>query len=158
MVGIIEKQRFSVIGKMGEGFSSESSKWIPPLWHEANKNFVEISNLAKLDAEGNIVGIWGAMSDVSGNFERWKEEGKYLAGCEVTDDATPPNGWTKWIIPAFKYVVTKCTQDSYQNILNHMLSDYLPKNNYQIVGAIQEFYNPKDSSGELYLYFPVEKI
>ncbi|MDQ0194806.1 hypothetical protein [Paenibacillus wynnii] len=105
MVVIIEKQRFSVIGKMGKGFSSEGSIWIPPLWQEANKNFVEISNLAKLDAEGNIVGNWGAMSDVSGNFERWKEEGKYLAGCEVTDNATP-------------------------------------QNNYQIVGAFQEFYNP----------------
>jgi len=47
---------------------------------------------------------------------------------------------------------------SYQNILNQMLSDDLPENNYQIVGAIQEFYDPKDRNGELYLYFSVEKI
>ena len=46
----------------------------------------------------------------------------------------------------------------YQNILNQMLSDDLPENNYQIVGAIQEFYDPKDRNGELYLYFSVEKI
>ncbi|WP_205622781.1 hypothetical protein [Paenibacillus wynnii] len=31
------------------------------------------------------------MSDVSGNFDRWKEEGKYLAGCEVKDNETSPN-------------------------------------------------------------------
>ncbi|WP_235550993.1 GyrI-like domain-containing protein [Paenibacillus sp. Soil787] len=158
MVDIIEKQQFSVIGKMGEGLAIEGTKWIPPLWQEANSNFAEISNLAKLDAEGNITGIWGAMSDVDEKFERWKEEGKYLAGCEVTDDAIVPNGWTKWVIPAFKYVVTKCTQDSYQNIFNHMIANYLSQSNYQIVGAIQEFYNPKDNTGELYLYFPVEKI
>ncbi|WP_340003715.1 AraC family transcriptional regulator [Paenibacillus sp. FSL K6-0276] len=95
------------------------------------------------------------MSDLSGNFERWKEGGKYLAEYEVTDDSLPPNGWTKWTIPAFKYVVSKCTQESYQDVLKHMLSNYVPKNNYVISGAIQEFYNPKDSSGELYLYFPV---
>ena len=109
MVDIIEKQQFSVIGKLGKGLAIEGPKWIPPLWQEANSNFAEISNLAKLDAEGNIIGIWGAMSDVDEKFERWKEEGKYLAGCEVTDDAIAPNGWTKWVIPAFKYVVTKCT-------------------------------------------------
>jgi len=39
-----------------------------------------------------------------------------------------------------------------------MITEYLPNNDYQIVGAIQEFYNPKDTSGELYLYFPIEKI
>jgi len=39
MVEIIEKQPFSVIGKMGEGLSTESLNWIPPLWEEANGNF-----------------------------------------------------------------------------------------------------------------------
>jgi len=158
VVELVEKQQFSVIGKVGEGLSSESSNWIPPLWKEANSHFVEINDLAKIDAEGNIVGVWGAMSGVIGNFERWKEGGKYLAGCEVADDAIPPDGWTKWTIPAFKYVVSKCTQESYQDTLNNILSDYLPKNNYQVVGAIQEFYNPKDKDGELYLYIPIEKI
>jgi predicted transcriptional regulator YdeE len=158
VVEIIEKQRFSVIGKLGEGLSSESSNWIPPLWQEANSKFIEISDLAKLDVNGNIVGIWGAMSDFNGNYDRWKEGGQYLAGCEVTDDAIPPDGWTKWTLPAFKYVVSKCKQESYQDTLKNMISDYLPTNNYQIVGAIQEFYNPKDSNGDLYLYFPIEKI
>lgn len=158
MVGIVEKQQFSVIGKMGKGLAIEGPMWIPPLWQEANSNFVEIRNLAKLDAEGNIVGIWGAMSDVDEKFKRWKEEGKYLAGCEVPDDAIAPNGWTKWIIPAFKYVVIKCTQDSYKETFHYMITDYLPLNNYTIAGAIQEFYYPKDNNGELSLYFPVEKI
>lgn len=158
MVEIIEKRQFAVIGKMGQGSAIEGPKWIPPLWQEANSNFPEISHLAKRDAEGNITGIWGAMSDVDEKFERWKEEGKYLAGCEVTDAAAAPTGWTKWIIPAFKYAVIKCTQDSYQETFQYMINAYLPQNNFSIVGAIQEFYNPQDHNGELSLYFPVEKI
>lgn len=158
MVEILVKQRFSVIGKMGEGLSSESARWIPPLWQEANRSFGEIGHLAKLDAEGSIVGIWGAMSDYGGNFARWKEGGKYLAGCEVADDALPPAGWTKWTIPAFRYAVSKCTQESYQDMLNYMVSDYLPRNNNPIVGAIHEYYDPRDSNGELYLYVPIEKM
>lgn len=158
MVEIIEKRQFSVIGKMGQGAAIEGPMWIPPLWQEANSNFAEISNFAKLDTEGDIAGIWGAMSDVDENFERWKEEGKYLAGCEVADEARAPIGWTKWTIPAFKYAVIKCTQDSYQEIFKYMIDAYLPENNFSIVGAIQEFYNPKDDNGGLSLYFPVDKI
>lgn len=158
VVAIVEKEQFSVIGKLGQGLANEGPKWIPPLWQEANSNFVEISNLAKLDSEGNIVGIWGAMSDVDDNFERWKDEGKYLAGCEVIDDAIAPDLWTKWVIPAFKYVVVKCLQDTYNETFRQIISDYLPLNNFKIVGAIQEYYNPKDNNGELSLFFPIEKM
>jgi predicted transcriptional regulator YdeE len=98
------------------------------------------------------------MSDVNDNFERWKDEGKYLAGCEVVDDAIAPIGWTKWVIPAFRYVVVKCMQDTYNETFHRMISEYLPLNNYKIVGAIQEYYNPNDNNGELSLYFPIEKI
>jgi len=157
VVEIVEKQQFSVIGKMGKGLANEGPKWIPPLWQEANHNFGEIRSLAKLNAEDNIAGIWGAMSDVEMKFERWKEEGLYLAGCEVIDDAIAPNGWTKWVIPAFKYVVVKCTLDTYQETLHEMVTNYLPQNHYTIAGAIQEFYSPMDTNGELSLYFPVEK-
>ncbi|GIN96979.1 hypothetical protein J6TS1_28490 [Siminovitchia terrae] len=73
-------------------------------------------------------------------------------------DALPPNGWIKWTLPAFKYAVSKCSQELYQDALNTMLSDYLPKNNYQVVGAIQKFYNPKDNNGKLYFYFPIDKL
>jgi len=31
------------------------------------------------------------MSDTDEKFESWKEQGKYLAGCEVVDNALPPN-------------------------------------------------------------------
>ncbi|GIP32080.1 GyrI-like domain-containing protein [Paenibacillus sp. J2TS4] len=158
MVEIVEKQRFSIIGKVGRGSANEGPKWIPQLWQEANSNFAEISHLAKLDAGGNIAGIWGAMSDVDEKFERWKKEGKYLAGCEVQDDAIAPNGWTKWVIPAFKYAVVKCTQDSYKETFHYMITDFLPQNKYTIAGAIHEFYDPKDNKDQLALYFPIEKI
>ncbi|OBZ11417.1 hypothetical protein [Bacillus sp. FJAT-26390] len=46
VVEIIEKEQFSVIGKLGKGFANEAPQWIPSLWKEANSNFIEISNLA----------------------------------------------------------------------------------------------------------------
>ncbi|MBD2866873.1 MULTISPECIES: hypothetical protein [Paenibacillus] len=46
MVEIIEKEQFSVIGKLGKKFANEAPHWIPSLWKKANTNFIEISNLA----------------------------------------------------------------------------------------------------------------
>lgn len=157
-VNIITKRTFSVIGKLGQGLSSEGVNWIQPIWEEANNSFNEIGNLAKIDNKGNIVGIWGIMSDIDEKFEPWGKQGKYLAGCEVEDNAVPPNGWTKWCVPSYKYAIIKCTQNTYANTFNYMIEEYLPKQNYSIVGAIHELYDPKDSNGELYLYFPIEKL
>lgn len=55
-------------------------------------------------------------------------------------------------------IITKRTQNTYANIFNYMIEEYLPKQDYSIVGAIHELYDPKDSNGELCLYFPIEKL
>lgn len=156
-IHIEKKKSFVVIGKVGQGLSAESQHWIPALWQEAHIKFEEIRVLAKTNDEGNLVGFWGAMSDISESFERWTDQGKYLAGCEVLENATAPTGWTKWIIPSYKYVVVKCNQSTYQEKFNYMIQEYLPENNYSIVGAVHEYYNPIETNGELYLCFPIEK-
>ncbi|MGZ9583719.1 GyrI-like domain-containing protein [Paenibacillus marinisediminis] len=158
LVHIEERESIAIIGKVGQGLSAEGSNWIPALWQEANQNFNEIRDLAKIDEAGNIVGIWGAMSDISETFERWGEQGKYLAGCEVLEDSEAPAGWTKWVIPSYKYAVVKCNQETYQDIFTNMVHEYLPNHNYSIVGAVHEYYNPSETNGDLYLYFPIEKI
>lgn len=157
-IHIEEKNSFAVIGKVGQGLAAESHHWIPAIWKEANHKFKEIQHLAKKDKEGNIVGIWGAMSDISGRFERWTDQGKYLAGCEVEENSTAPSGWTKWIIPSYKYAVIKCNQSTYQDKFIYMIHEYLPDNNYSIVAAVQEYYNPLETNGDLYLFFPIEKL
>jgi len=147
-VTLVEKQSFTVIGKLGQGFANEGIEWIPPLWQDANRNFDEIRELAKLDETGSLVGFWGAMSDVDETFERWNDQGKYLAGCEVVDNAVPPSNWTKWVIPSYRNAVVKCTQSTYGDIFNYMIQEYLPRH---------EFYDPKETNGELELYFPIQK-
>ena len=157
-VDVIIKMSFAVIGKLGQGYSEKGVEWIPPLWKEANSNFAEISSLAKKDENENLVGFWGAMSDTDDSFNRWSEQGKYLAGCEVVDKATPPENWTKWMIPSYKYLVVKCTQETYAKIFNDMIEQYFPDNNHQLVGAVHEYYDPQESDGGLYLYFPIERL
>jgi predicted transcriptional regulator YdeE len=129
-------------------------EWIPAIWNEANNNFHSIADIAKYNADGSLFGVWGAMSDTNLKFERWGEYGMYLAGCEVESDATAPDGFTKWIIPGRKYIVVSFTDEKYGQVFAEMVNDYIPKNGYQIIGAIHERY-PKPGSNEIELYFPV---
>ena len=76
------KESFVVIGK--EGSTSDGEGFIQRLWADANSHFEEVQNLAKRDKDGNIAGIWGAMSDFSRSFHPWEafSKGLYLAGVE----------------------------------------------------------------------------
>ena len=148
------KESFSVIGK--EGSTNDGNGFIQKLWQDANENFEEVSHLAKRDNEGNILGIWGAMSDLSGSFKPWEDnftKGLYLAGVEVNDDAIPPKGWTKWVIPSYEYIYVKCDED---DIFSKVIK-YLKDNNLQLVGAVNDFNCPEEN-GQLYMFFPIRKL
>lgn len=109
----IAKQSFVVIGK--EGSTEDGEGFIGKLWDDANRNFSEVADLAKKDSNGDLVGIWGAMSDVTHSFKPWEDgfsRGLYLAGVECIDDAEAPDGWTKWIIPAYEYIVVENSEKS----------------------------------------------
>ena len=92
MVKVI-KEKFVVIGK--EGSTLDGEGFIQKLWDDANSHFSEVAHLAKKDANGGIVGIWGAMSDISRSFKPWEDgfsKGLYLAGVECVDNAEAPDG------------------------------------------------------------------
>lgn len=157
-INIVEKGKISIIGKMGQGAVGNSYEWIQELWDEANEHFNEIGGLAKLGEDGSFAGFWGAMSNTDETFLPWDWQGKYLAGCEVKDDSEAQNGWTKWVLPAFKYIVVKCNHETYGETLEYIKNNYMPNHKYNLVGAIQEYYDPKVLDGSFYLYFPIEAL
>ena len=148
------KESFSVIGK--EGSTNDGNGFIQKLWQDANENFTEVANLAKKDNKGNILGIWGAMSDFSRSFKHWEDnfsKGLYLAGVEVNDDAIPPKGWTKWTIPAYEYIYVKIDEpDIFIRVI-----EYLKNNNLELVGAVNDFNCPEEK-GQGYMFFPIRKL
>lgn len=159
-VDMVTRGPITVIGKMGEGPAGLGATWIPALWEAANRDFLDIAHLAKRGADGSLAGLWGAMADENGAFLPWGKTGKtgrYLAGCEAVDGAEAPEGWTKWVIPRFCYVAVKCTQDTYGEAYSYMIGDYMKEHRYHLVGAVQEFYQPKEKGDSLYLCFPVER-
>jgi len=147
------KKSFSVIGK--EGSTRDGDDFIKGLWKDANNHFNEVAELAKKDDKGNIVGIWGAMSDFSRSFKPWDNkfsEGLYLAGVEVTDEAQAPMGWVKWTIPSYEYIyVQHSGPDTFPKMI-----EYLQKNNIQLVGAVHDYTCPQD--GQAYMFFPIRRL
>ena len=149
----IIKPAFLVIGK--EGSTTDGPGFIQRLWADANAHFEEVAHLAKKDEAGNLVGIWGAMSDFSRSFRPWEEDfsnGLYLAGVECEDNALSPDGWTKWIIPGFEYLRAECTTDT---TFPDMLQ-YLHDHDLSLAAAVHDFTCPK--TGKQYMLFPIRRI
>lgn len=147
-----EKEAFAVIGK--EGSTSDGKDFIQKLWQEANAHFEEISHLAKKDENGNIIGIWGAMSDFSRSFKPWEDFGRglYLAGAECGIKAEAPAGWTKWVIPAYEYICAESESlDTFWEVIG-----YMKENNIPLAGAVHDFTCPR--TGKSYMFFPVKKL
>ena len=147
------KEAFVVIGK--EGSSLEGQDFIQKLWEDANSHFNEVQHLAKKDENGNLVGIWGAMSDLSHSFKPWENnfsKGLYLAGIECGDNAEAPKDWTKWTIPGYEYI---CVETENENTFSNVLN-YMSENNLTLVGAVHDFTCPE--TGKNYMFFPIRII
>lgn len=147
------KESFSVIGK--EGSTEDGFGFVQRLWEDANAHFAEVSHLARKDEKGNLVGIWGAMSDCSRMFQPWEDgfsKGLYLAGIECVDNAIPPEGWTRWEIPGFEYLCVECDHDT---VFSEMIA-FLQGHHMPLAGAVQDFIDPQ--TGKNHMYFPVRRI
>lgn len=148
----IVKSSFSVIGK--EGSTSQGEGFIRELWDDANSHFDQIAHLAKRDENGNLVGIWGAMSDLSRAFMPWDDfnKGLYLAGVECPDDAQAPQGWVKWVIPGYEYLRAENEgNDSFSAMLK-----YLNESGLSLAGAVHDFTCPQ--TGKNYMFFPIRRL
>ena len=148
----LEKASFAVIGK--EGSTLDGVGLVQRLWADANSHFEEIQHLAKRNEQGDVAGIWGAMSDFSRSFLPWEEfrDGLYLAGVECETGAEAPEGWTKWVVPGFEYVRVECeADDTFPRAIK-----YLEEHNIPLVGAVHDFTCPQ--TGKSYMYFPVKRL
>ncbi|NLO85026.1 MAG: GyrI-like domain-containing protein [Clostridiales bacterium] len=147
------KDSFVVIGK--EGSTHDGTDFVQKLWDDANAHFNEVATLAKKDEDGRILGIWGAMSRLDHSFLPWEKhfsQGLYLAGVECTDGADAPQGWTKWIVPAYEYVYAPSDDEhSFAAIIS-----YLNENDLPLVGAVHDFTCPID--GKSYRFFPIRRL
>lgn len=153
-ISMVERGPIAIIGREGYGDAAKGGQWVPPLWRDMQLHMSEIAPLVKHDETGKPAGIWGAMSDAGRRFFPWESDGLYLAGLEVDLDAAAPSGWSKWVLPAFKYLTVECTPQTYGPALQQTLLHELPDCGLELAAAVQEFY-PGD---KMLLYVPVQKL
>ena len=95
-------------------------------------------HLAKKDVNGNIVGMWEVMSDLTHSFKPWDDnfrKGLYLAGVECTENAQAPADWTKWTVPGYEYIYVECENlDTFPEVIKYMNDNDIP-----LVGAVHDF-------------------
>ena len=67
-------------------------------------------------------------------------------------DAEVPDGWTKWVVPGYEYLAIENRRaDTFSRMV-----DYFRENGLKLVGAVQEFTDPKTQ--QEYLYFPIRAL
>lgn len=149
----ITKPAFTVIGM--EGSTADGPGFIAALWEKANSRFGEVAPLAKMNPDGSLAGVWGAMTDMSRSFRPWEDGftcGLYLAGVEVRDDANPPEGWVRWDVPGFEYVrVESGAPDVFPRTL-----EILAAKGLALAGAVHDFTDP--ATGKAYMLFPIRRL
>ena len=152
---IVDLPEIVIIGK--EGLCTEEKNIVQDLWQQANAYFDEVAALGMKEANGSYVGFWGAMSDESRTFMSWTNNfsrGLYLAGIETYKNTSAPEGWTKWILPARKYLVVEVEPGQYAEIFQTVINDLIPQNHMKLSGAVCDYTEP--ATGKNKLFFPVK--
>ena len=156
-INIIDLPAITVIGK--EGLCTTGKNIVQLLWQETNSHFNEVAALGIKNPDGTYVGFWGAMSDESKSFRPWTHQftrGLYLAGVETYADAIAPEGWTKWVIPARKYIVVDIEPNRYGEIFDEVMNNTISEKGMKLAGAVCDYTEPV--TGKNKLFFPVESI
>jgi len=144
---------FAVIGK--EGSTHDGQGFISRLWADATEHFHEVEAIAQKDENGKPLGFWGAMSDMSRSFQPWEDgfsKGLYLAGVQCGLDAEAPEGWVKWVIPAYEYLYVETENES---TFSEMIS-YMKEQRIELTGAVHDFICPQ--TGKNFQFFPIRKL
>ena len=94
------------------------------------------------------------MSDFSRSFQPWEDgfrKGLYLAGVECIDHAEAPDGWSKWTIPGYEYIVVENHKGAFEETLERMKAEGI-----SLAGAVHDYTDP--ATGKDYLYFPIRAV
>ena len=78
-------------------------------------------------------------------------KGLYLAGVECAGQAEAPDGWTKWTIPGYEYIVVENRHGAFEKTLGQMKEEGIP-----LAGAVHDYTDP--ATGKGYLYFPIREL
>ncbi len=156
-IKMIDLPMIAVIGK--EGLCTAEKNMAQQLWQEANSHFDEVAALGMKNPDGTYVGFWGVMSDESRSFRPWTHQftrGLYLAGVETYADTVAPEGWTKWVMPARKYIVVDVEPDRYREIFDEVIHHTLSEKGMKLAGAVCDYTEP--ATGKNSLFFPVASL
>ena len=138
-----------------EGSTAEGEGFITRLWSDLEAHFSEIAHLIDPDEAGNPRAFWGAMSDCARTFAPWEDDftrGLYLAGPQYRADAEPPEGWSRWDIPALECLL--CKAEGIETF--HQGIAYLKARGIPLAAAVQDFTDP--ATGQSYMLFPIKRL
>lgn len=156
---IIVKKSFRVIGV--EGMTTLQNIKIGELW---DKFCIEQNRINASEQTGNFYGVVKYREELSLNLFNEETEYSYLAGCEVDNECSVPDGLTDYIVPEQKYAVFthKGTVYDMWFTFNYMYQTWLINSKYEIdYGDSFECYDQRflgkdNPDSEIDIYIPIK--
>ena len=62
-----------------------------------------------------------------------------------------PDGWTKWTIPSYEYIVVESHREAFEDTLGQVNEEGI-----SLAGAVHDYTDP--TTGKGYLYFPIREV
>ena len=67
------------------------------------------------------------------------------------DNAEAPDGWKKWTIPGYEYIVVENRKGVFEETIRQMKDGGI-----SLVGAVHDYTDP--ATGKGYMYFPIREV
>jgi AraC family transcriptional regulator len=142
---IVTKAAFTAVGLMYYGKNANNE--ISQMWGKLNPRYEEIQHKT-----GLAYGVCGEMEE-NGRFH-------YLAGFEVTEAGSLPDGMEKWDVPEQQYAVFPCSLKTIGETYQYIFDTWLPQSGYgKADGPDFELYGEEFdmATGEgMSIYMPVK--
>ncbi|WP_420628050.1 MerR family transcriptional regulator [Candidatus Leptofilum sp.] len=142
---IVTLPAFTAVGLMY--FGKNENQEIPQVWGKLNARIGEIAN-----KNGIAYGVCGEMHE-DGRF-------KYMAGYDVSEVTSLPDGMERWDVPEQKYAVFSCTLKTIGQTYQYIFDTWFAKSGYEKAdGPDLEYYGDEFDlkTGEgMAIYMPVK--
>lgn len=80
----------------------------------------------------------------------WQEANSHF------NEVAAPEGWTKWVMPARKYIVVDVEADRYGEIFDEVIKNTISEKGMKLAGAVCDYTEP--ATGKNKLFFPIASL
>ena len=113
-----------IVGHYAQGRVDSYKHWTSKVWQACVEDFLSVSRIIKRNGM-NVAGVWGLRRNKLTEWTTWGQDlGAYMVGFELKEPINEiPEGWIRWQVPSYKYIVAKTSKENYDKVYEYIRSE-----------------------------------